>query len=259
MNLESSMRTRRFEGRVALVTGGGSGIGRATAVRFALEGAAVAVADIDPEGGKETCREIETQGGRALFVLADVTRAADAEKMVKETVTALGRLDVLFTSAGVGAGGTVVDISEEDWDRVVDLDLKGVYLSSKFAIPEMRKVGGGAIVHISSIGGLRGISGASFNAAKGGLINLTRSMAVAHAGENIRVNCVCPGYIATPIIKRILEDPERLKRVSARHPMGRIGKAEEVAAAVAFLASDEASFITGAILAVDGGYLAAGP
>jgi len=179
--------------------------------------------------------------------------------MVKETVKAFGRLDVLFTSAGVGAGGTVVDISEEDWDRVVNLDLKGVYLSSKFAIPEMRKVGGGAIVHISSIGGLRGISGASFNAAKGGVINLTRSMAVAHAAENIRVNCVCPGYIATPIIQRILDDPERLKRVSARHPMGRIGKAEEVAAAVAFLASDEASFITGAIHAVDGGYLAAGP
>ena len=259
MNLDAPVRARRFEGRVALVTGGGSGIGRVTAVRLASEGAAVAVADIDPEGGKETCHEIEAQGGRALFVLADVTRAADAEKMVRETVKAFGRLDVLFTSAGVGAGGTVVDISEEDWDRVVDLDLKGVYLSSKFAIPEMRKVKGGAIVHISSIGGLRGISGASFGAAKGGLINLTRSMAVAHAADNIRVNCVCPGYIATPIIQRILDDPAALKRVSTRHPMGRIGKAEEVAAAVAFLASDEASFITGAILAVDGGYLAAGP
>ncbi|MCK4298751.1 MAG: glucose 1-dehydrogenase [Planctomycetes bacterium] len=249
----------RFEGRTCLITGGGSGIGRATAVRFAWEGATVAVSDIDSEGGRETCQQIEEQGGCARFVLADVTDAADARKMVQETVSAYGRLDVLFTSAGVGASGSVADISEEDWDQVVNLDLKGVYLSSKFAIPEMRKVGGGAIVHVSSIGGLRGNWGASFCAAKGGVINLTRSMALAHAAKNIRVNCVCPGYIATPIIQGILDDPEALKRVSARHPMGRIGTAEEVAAAVAFLASDEASFITGAILPVDGGYLAAGP
>jgi len=249
---------RRFEGKVALITGGGSGLGRASAIRLASEGAAIAIADISPEGGRETCSQIEEIGGKAVFISADVTKSADAERMVAETVKELGRLDVLFTSAGVGAGGTVVDTDEEYWDRVVNLDLKGVYLSAKFAIPEMRKVGGGAIVNISSIGGRRGISGASFAAAKGGVINLTRQMAIAHARENIRANCICPGYIATPIIQRILDDPEALKRVSARHPMGRIGKAEEVAAAVAFLASDEASFITGAILAVDGGYLAGG-
>jgi len=249
---------RRFEGRVALITGGGSGIGRASALRLASEGAAIAVADIDSGGGEETCRQVQAHAGRAVFVPADVTQAADAERMVAETVKAFDGLDVLFTSAGVGGGGSVVDLSEEDWDRLVDLDLKGVYLSSKFAIPEMRKLERGAIVHVSSIGGLRGMSGAHFCAAKGGLINLTRSMAVAHAAENIRVNCICPGYIATPIIQGILDDPEKLKRTGARHPMGRIGTAEEVAAAVAFLASDEASFITGAILAVDGGYLAAG-
>jgi len=249
----------RFEGRAALVTGGASGIGRAVGVRLASEGAGVTVADINEENGRETCRGIEAAGGRALFVLADTTRAGDCERMVAETVKAFGRLDVLFTSAGVGAGGTVVDIAEEEWDRVVELDLKGVYLASKHAIGEMRKVGGGAIVHVSSIGGLRGNWGANFSAAKGAVVNLTRSMALAHAKENIRVNCVCPGYVATPIIQGILDDPEALARAGRRHPMGRIGKPEEVAAAVAFLASDEASFITGAILPVDGGYLAAGP
>ena len=249
---------RRFEERVALITGGGSGLGRASAIRLASEGAAIAVADINQEGGKETCNQIEALGERATFILADVTQAVDAEKMVLETVKAFGRLDGLFTSAGVGAGGTVVDTDEEYWDRVLNLDLKGVYLSAKFAIPEMRKVGGGAIVNVSSIGGLLGNWGASFCAAKGGVINLTRHMALTHAKENIRVNCICPGYIATPIIQGILDDPGKLKLAGERHPMGRIGQPEEVAAAVAFLASAEASFITGAILAVDGGYLAAG-
>jgi NAD(P)-dependent dehydrogenase (short-subunit alcohol dehydrogenase family) len=249
---------RRFEGKVALITGGGSGLGRASGVRIASEGGSVAIADIDREGGRESCRLIEEAGGKVLFVEADVTRAADNERMVAETVKEFGRLDVLFTSAGVGAGGTVVETTEEYWDRVLNLDLKGVFLASKYAIAAMRESGGGAIVHVSSIGGERGMSGASFCAAKGGVINLTRSMAVAHARESIRVNCICPGYIATPIIQGILDDPEKLAAVSERHPMGRIGTAEEVAAAVAFLASDEASFITGAILAVDGGYLAAG-
>lgn len=249
----------RFKGKVALITGAGRGIGRASALRLASEGAAVSVADMDEKGGRETVRMVEDKGAQAVFILADVTRSEDVQRMVAETVKALGGIDILFPGAGVGAGGTVDSISEAEWDRVVNLDLRGVFLCCKYAIPEIRKRGGGAVVHVSSIGGERGISGAGFCAAKGGIINLTRSMAVAYAKENIRVNCLCPGYIATPIIQGILDDPQRLAATSARHPMGRIGAAEEVAAAVAFLASDDASFITGAILPVDGGYLASGP
>jgi NAD(P)-dependent dehydrogenase (short-subunit alcohol dehydrogenase family) len=249
----------RFEGKVALITGGGSGIGRATAIRLASEGAAIAIADIDGTSSGEVCRQIEALGGRAIHVPADVTQEVACRRMVQETVCALGRLDVLLTSAGVGSGGTVVDTDEEYWDGVVDLDLKGVYLSSKYAIPEMCKAGGGAIVHIASIGGLRGDwGGASFSAAKGGVVNLTRHMAVAHAAENVRVNCICPGVIRTPLTEEWLSDPQVLENVLERHPAGRIGAPQEVAAAVAFLASDEASFITGAVLAVDGGSLAKG-
>jgi NAD(P)-dependent dehydrogenase (short-subunit alcohol dehydrogenase family) len=249
----------RFESKVATITGGGSGIGRASAVRLASEGAAVVVVDINPEAGQGTCRQIEERGGQARLVEADVTCEADNERMVGEALKAFGRLDVLLTSAGVGSGGTVADTDEAYWDSVVDLDLKAVYLSSKYAIRAMRRSGGGAIVHISSIGGLRGDwGGASFSAAKGGVVNLTRHMAVAHAGEGIRVNCICPGVIRTPLTEKWLSSPETLANVLDRHPIGRLGTAEDVAAAVAFLASDEASFITGAILAVDGGSLAKG-
>jgi len=249
---------RRFEGKVALITGGASGIGRAVGLRLTREGANVAVADIDPEGGRETVRQMESEGGKAIFIEADVTVPEANEKMIAETVRTLGRLDVLVPSAGIGSGKSVTEITTEDWDRVVDLDLRAVFLACKQAVPHMQ-AGGGAIVLISSIGGLCGSTGAAFAAAKGGVVNFTRSLAVAHAKENVRVNCVCPGYVATPIIQRILDDPERLARIASLHPMGRIGRAEEVAAAIAFLASDEASFITGAILTVDGGFCAAGP
>ncbi|NET35116.1 MAG: glucose 1-dehydrogenase [Cyanothece sp. SIO1E1] len=250
----------RFAGKVALITGGGSGLGRATAIRLAQEGAAIGIAGRRTETTQQVRQEIESAGGKAIDIQADVTQASSCQQMVAKTITAFGHLDVLVTSAGIHGGGkTVVETPVEVWDQVLDTDLKGAYLSSKFAIPEMRKVGSGAIIHVSSIGGLRGSpEGMAFQSAKGGLINLTRHMAVAHAAENIRVNCLCPGVITTPLTEKWLSHPKTYMAVCQLHPMQRIGEAKEFAAAAAFLASDEASFITGAILPVDGGYLAAG-
>jgi len=253
-------RSRRFADKVALITGGGAGLGRATALRLAEEGARVAVADLLPERADTVAEEIAALDSRGLSIRCDVASEKDCRHMVEKTVAAFGSLDVLFTSAGLHGGGrTVEDTSVDTWDQVLDVDLKGVYLSCKFAVPEMRKAGGGAIVHVSSIGGLSGSPhGLPFQTAKGGLINLTRHMAVAHAPDRIRVNCICPGVVETPLTAQWLSDPETRERVTAWHPLNRIGSPEEIAATVAFLASDEASFITGAILPVDGGYLAAG-
>ncbi len=252
--------SRRFENKVALITGGNSGIGRAIAIRLAIEGAAIGVVGRDLQKALQVRQEIESLGGEALEIKCDVAEESDCQSAVEQIINQFNRLDVLCTSAGIhGAGHTVVDTPVELWDQVINTDLKGAYLISKFSIPEMRKVGGGSIVHISSIGGMRGSTeGMAFQSAKGGVNNLTRHMAVAHATENIRVNCICPGVITTPLTQKWLSDSETYMKVCQSHPMNRIGEPQEVAAAAAFLASDEASFITGAILPVDGGYLAAG-
>jgi len=253
--------TMRFSDRVVIITGGTSGMGRATALLFAQEGAKVAVVGRNEERGREVVTEIERAGGQAIFLRCDVRFADECRCVVEETLRAFGRLDILFNNAGVFYANTAVDCTEEEWDLTVDICLKGTYLMSKYALPVMIAQGSGAIVNNASGWGLvGGDEAAAYCAAKGGVVLLTKAMAVDHGRQGIRVNCVCPGDVDTPM----LPDDARRRGVAwddyladaIRRPMGRIGRPEEVARAVLFLASDEASFITGAILPVDGGGVA---
>ncbi len=250
---------KRFEGRVALVTGGGSGIGRATSVAFAREGAKVVVDDINVEGGEETVRMIKSAGGEAIFVKADVSIAAEVEAMVQKTIETYGRLDCAFNNAGVGEVlKRVAKTTEDNWDRVMATNLKGVYLCMKYEIPHMLKQGKGAIVNTSSIAGLVGLSGqAAYVASKHGVVGLTKSAALEYSTLGIRINALCPGIINTPLITHQLKDRPHMEKVYVdMEPVGRLGKPEEMAAAVLWLCSDEASFATGYPFAIDGGLVA---
>jgi len=255
----------RLEKKVALVTGGGSGIGRATAELFAAEGARVVVSDLREPSALETARRIRADGGEAVEVAGDVSDAGDAQKMVRTALEAYERLDVLVNSAGVSARNAVgPDASHEElWDRVMDVNLKGTYLVSWYAVPEMERRGGGSIVNLASIIGLVGypqdLLGQGFNpyaASKGGVVQFTRNLAIDCAKNNIRVNCICPGYTETSMIESMTNDPEMLQKLRSLHPMGRLGRSEEIAYAALYLASDDSSFVTGVPLAVDGGYMA---
>ena len=251
----------RLADKVALITGGTSGIGRATAVLFAREGAAVAVTGRNEERGREVVAEIEREGGRAIFVPADVRLAADCRRSVEETVAAFDRLDVLFNNAGVFVANDAIACSEEEWDAQVDTSLKGAFLMSKYALPVMIAQGGGSIVHNSSGWGLVGGDRAvAYCAAKGGMVVMTKAMALDHGPQGVRVNCVCPGDTETPIEHADAEHRgmtwEAYLAGASDRPLGRMGDADEVARAVLFLASDDASFISGAVLAVDGGGVA---
>ena len=259
----------RLKDKVALVTGAASGIGRATAALFGQEGAKVMCADLDAAGAERTARQIAGGGGEAASTQADVSQAADVERMVRETVERWGRIDILLNNAGVEWAMPAPQVSEQDWDRVIDVNLKGVFLGCKYAIPEMVKQGGGgSIVNTASIAGLRGNAWLStYCASKGGVVQLTKALAVEWAEHNVRVNAVCPGVIRTPLAERGVEQAgalfgdtveESWQRIAEGHPLGRVGEPEEVARAVLFLASDEASFVTGVALPVDGG-LWAGP
>jgi NAD(P)-dependent dehydrogenase (short-subunit alcohol dehydrogenase family) len=245
----------RVDGKVALITGAGSGIGRATALAFAKEGAKVVVADIVVAGGEETVRMIKGAGGEAIFVKTDVTRAAEVEALVKKTVEIYGRLDCAFNNAGIeGEMAPTADCTEENWDRVVNIDLKGVWLCMKYEIPQMLQQGGGAIVNTASVAGLVGFQGIpAYVASKHGVNGLTKTAALEYAKSGIRVNSVCPGVIHTPMIERFFStNPQVSEAMSALEPVGRLGKPEEIGEAVLWLCSDAASFVTGLPMAVDG-------
>ena len=246
---------KRFQGRVAFVTGGGSGLGQATALAFAREGAFVAVVDWKSDDAEHTVSMIEREGGKALAVTADVTQSEQIERAVNQTVEVFGRLDVAFNNAGSGRGNGIVDTTEADWDFTHDLNLKGVWLCMKYEIPEMLKTGGGAIVNTSSLTAWRHFTGnnPSYVTSKAGQLSLTRYAAVQFAAQGIRVNSVVPGIIGTPINEGMAD---MQKIVNKYHPMKRIGRPDEIANAVLFLCSEDASFITGVNLPVDGGWSA---
>jgi len=248
-------------GRVAIVTGAASGIGRATAELFGREGAQVVLADVDSVLGEAVAREIVAHGGRAIFERADVTRAADARRLVERASQEFGALHVLVNSAGVMRRATVTELEESDWDRVLAVNVKSIYLLSKQAIPVMAAAGGGSIINVASGWGLAGgRRAAAYCASKGAVVLLTKAMAIDHGPDKIRVNCVCPGDTDTPMLRSEalqLEQPEdEFLAAAARRPLGRVGTPQEIAQSILFLASAASSFVTGATLVVDGGGLA---
>ncbi len=251
----------RLKGKVALITGGTSGIGSATAIRFAAEGAAVAITGRNTERGEQVVRDIIANDGEALFIESDVRSAADCRRAVDQTLERFGKIDVLFNNAGVFHPKSIPDLTEEEWDETIDSSLKGAFLMSKYVLPSMIERGSGSIIHTSSGWGiLGGDKAAAYCAAKGGLIVMAKAMAIDHGPDGIRVNCVCPGDVMTPMLpddaaKRGMSWDD-YEVVAAERPLGRIGTTEDIANAVLFLASDESSFVTGDALVVDGGGVA---
>jgi NAD(P)-dependent dehydrogenase (short-subunit alcohol dehydrogenase family) len=250
-----------LSGKRAIVTGGAAGIGRAAAVLLARAGAAVTIVDLDERGGESAVRQIIKAGGKAMFVRGDVSRAEDCQNAVEETVAEWGGVDILFNNAGIVRRATVTELSEEDWDRVMAVNVRSMFLMCKYAIPYMEKAGGGAVINNASGWGLTGgEKAAAYCASKGAVVNLTRAMALDYGPENIRVNCIAPGDTDTDMLRsearQLGEAEEAFLKDSANRPLGRIARPEEIASVVVFFAGEGASYITGTILPVDGGGLA---
>jgi NAD(P)-dependent dehydrogenase (short-subunit alcohol dehydrogenase family) len=243
-------------GKVAIITGGATGIGKATAELFIQQGAKVVLADVSNQA-EATVEQLTSAGGEAFFVRTDVSKEEDVRNVVEQAVSRFGKLDIMVANAGIGHPNTPIqDYTLNRWQQMIDINLTGVFLSNKYAITQMQKQGtGGAIVNMASIMGHVGMTDlVSYNAAKAGVVNLTRSLGISHAKEGIRVNAVCPGFVETPILNDV--DEVAKAHLVAAHPIGRLGRAEEIANAVLFLASDDSSFVVGTSLFVDGGYTA---
>lgn len=249
---------RPMEGKVALVTGASSGIGRATALIYAREGAKVVVSDVDVQGGEETVQLVRDAGGSAIFVRCDVSQENDVKALIEKTLAEYGRLDYACNNAGIGgASAPTGEYTLEDWNRVIGINLTGVWLCMRYEIPQMLKNGGGAIVNMASILGMVGFANsAAYVAAKHGVVGLTKSAALEYGTQNIRVNSVGPGFIQTPMIDKGLSDPAVQQAIADLHAMKRMGQSEEVAELIVWLSSDKASFVTGSYHLVDGGYTA---
>ncbi len=255
------MLNNQLAGKVAIITGGASGIGRATALLFAREGAAVVITDVNQASGETVAAEVTKAGGRAGFEAGDVTRAVDCQRVVERAVRDFGGIHVLFNNAGIIRRASVVELSEADWDRVMAVNVKAIFLMSRLAIPIMEKTGGGSIINMASGWGLAGGPRAAvYCASKGAVVLLTKAMAIDHGPQKIRVNCICPGDTDTAMLRneahQLGEPDDRFLAEATRRPLGRIGKPEEIAQAALYLASDAASFVTGTALVVDGGGLA---
>jgi NAD(P)-dependent dehydrogenase (short-subunit alcohol dehydrogenase family) len=248
----------KLDNKCAIVTGGASGIGLATAQLLADEGATVVIADINAEQGKQAEAQINSKGGRSVFVQCNVALSADCQRVVQTAVEKFGRLDIVFNNAGIIRRTDVIGISEEDWDLVMAVNVKSIYLMSKYAIPEIAKQGGGAIVNTGSGWGIKGGRNAiSYCASKGAVVNMTRALAIDHGPQNIRVNCICPGDTDTPMLrneaKQLGQAEDKFMAEAAERPLNRYAQPVEIAQAVLYLVSDAASYVTGAVLAVDGG------
>jgi NAD(P)-dependent dehydrogenase (short-subunit alcohol dehydrogenase family) len=250
---------KELKGRVALITGAGSGIGRAIALLFAREGAKIVVADISEADGEKSVELIKKADGEGVFVKGDVSKAEVARRMTDAAVGEYGRLDILCNNAGIESVGTVVDVGEEKWDKVINVNLKGAFLCSKYAIPKIIESGGGVVINIASVLGLIGSKGeAAYCASKGAIVSLTREMALDFASQNVRVNCICPGSVLTPTFRRVIGssgDYERaFKKNLEKIPLKRVAEPVEIAYAALYLASDKSSYVTGSALVIDGGW-----